>query len=229
MDYLAPQKPALNLWNKYSIRPGPVGSVGDTIATVRIKQSTPEMTPKYERWNSGELEKYYGSNVQDGRAASFTSRGLGAKTIQKRLPYRVGWKTKLGWVHQDIVPTDRARETKVADLPQFGWKSQVAQILRAKVTGESFLPSPQGYTQSGIPRGSQIPTVVDSSSGSGLAAPAKYESETTYLDKSAPYNPLFLPQPHTFPQARSKEAIEAAGRLAKHVAGKKVWGANPYE
>jgi len=202
-DYLAPPVKPINVWNKYYISAGAVGSVGDTMAAVRIKQSSPEMTPKYQAWNSGTMESFYGSNVQDGRMGSFMSGGTNAKTLSRGLPYRSGNRTAIGWVHQDIVPTDRTRETKQAALPQFGWKAQVANVIRAKVTGDSFLPTPGGYTQTGLPRGTQFPRVVDSSAGGGVAITA------SALD------PIFHPlqdvdielQPHTFPQASKKMAI----------------------
>lgn len=213
-DYYTPSK-TVNIWDKYSIRPGAVGSVGDTMPSVRLKQSSPEMTPKYQKWNSGRLESYYGSNVQDGRKASFMNGGLGARTISRPLPYRSSNRKSFGWVHQDIVPTERERETKVAALPQFGWKAQVANVLRAKVTGDSFLPVPGGYTMQGVPRGSQYPRVVDSSAGNGIAA------TVPNLDPRFP--PEKMPeQPHGFPQATRRAIIgdALARRGAQQIAGR---------
>lgn len=159
-DYLAPIKLPLNRWDKNSIRPGPVGSVGDALAQVRLKQSAPELAPRYELWNSDEMEKFHGTNIQDGRYENYMTGGMNAKTFKKHMPYRQGYKTQQGWVHQDIVATDRARETKQAALPQFGWKSQVASVMRAKVSGESFLPLPRGYTSVGQSRGGLYPRIV---------------------------------------------------------------------
>lgn len=161
-DYLAPVKLPLNLWNKNSIRPGPVGSVGDTLAQVRLKQSAPDLAPRYELWNSDEMEKFHGTNIQDGQKKSFMTGGANASVFESQLPYRSGFKTQQGWVHQDIVPVDRFRETKQAALPQFSWKSQVAAVHRAKVSGEGFLPASFGYTSNKLPRGGLYPRVVAS-------------------------------------------------------------------
>jgi len=153
----------LNKWNKNYISPGKVGSVGDTIATTRLKQSAPELAPRYEDWNSGINEIFYGSNVQDGTESSFNTSGLGARTIQRPVYRYTGYKTAQGWEHQDIVPTDRTYNVKMAGLPQFGWKSQVASIYRAKVSGDSFLPLPGGYGPNSLPRGNQYPLLVSRS------------------------------------------------------------------
>ena len=206
-DYLSPPTKPLNVWNKYYISPGGVGSVGDTMASVRIKQSSPEMTPKYQAWNSGEMESFYGSNVQDGRMTSFMTGGTNAKTLSRPLPFRSGNRTSFGWVHQGIVPTDRSRATKVAPLPQFGWKSQVANVVRARVTGDSFLPLPGGYSAVGLSRGTQSPRVVDSSSGGGVVIPV------ASLDPRVPAEPQ-PQQPHTFPQA-TKKAVIGQGLAAR--------------
>lgn len=159
-DYLAPVKLPLNLWDKNSIRPGPVGSVGDALVQVRLKQSAPELEPRYEVWNSDEMNKFHGSNVQDGRKSNYMTGGMNAKTFKSHMPYRPGYKTQQGWVHQDIVPVDRDRETLHAALPKYGWKSKVASVVRAKVSGQSFLPRPRGYTAVGSPRGGLVPRVV---------------------------------------------------------------------
>lgn len=40
----------VNQWGDY--RPGVVGSVGDVLPGVRLKQSAPDMNQRWERWNS---------------------------------------------------------------------------------------------------------------------------------------------------------------------------------
>lgn len=40
----------VNQWGDY--RPGVVGSVGDVLPGVRLKQSAPDMEQRWERWNT---------------------------------------------------------------------------------------------------------------------------------------------------------------------------------
>lgn len=164
----------LNIWDKNSIRPGPVGGVGDCLISVRLKQSAPDLNPRYEERYYGKNEKYYGANVSDGRSAGFTSGGGVAKTLQKPLGYRRGFKTAVGWVHEDLRPVDRAMTSLSGSVGQYGWNTKVARVVRAKTTGDNFLPLPQGYQldPGEIPRGSQIPIIVAESLGEGIALPA---------------------------------------------------------
>jgi hypothetical protein len=87
----------------------------------------------------------------------------------EKLPFRQGFKTAVGWVKEDIIPTDRTRETKVDPIGNFGYKTKIASVYKAKITGELFLPVPGGYNVSMLngatPRGSQIPRIVAQSSG----------------------------------------------------------------
>ena len=129
----------LNLWNKSSIRPGPVGSVGETNIQVRLKQSAPDLAPRYDDIFSKSNEKYFGSNVTDGQYANFTSGGGGAITLQKRMGHRQGFKTALGWIHEDLRPTDRARMTIMNGVDTV-FNEQKATLQRAKTTGDMFLP-----------------------------------------------------------------------------------------
>lgn len=171
-DYLAPVKLPLNVWNKYRINPGPVGSTGEANLQVRLKQSAPDLNPRYSPWCSGDAEKYLGSNVQDGRWESFSSRGYNAMVESRALGYRQGFRTQQGWIHEDLRALPRKMEPIHQDMPQFSWKSQVASVQRAKTTGQQFLPLPGGYELYGQPRGSQIPRIVEQTSGTGTVLPA---------------------------------------------------------
>lgn len=167
MEYILEPKYRLNVWNKNSIRPGSQGSVGDVLPQQRLKQSAPDLAPRYEEWSSKQNEVYFGSNVQNGTKESFTTAGLGARAVGRKIWRNRGFTNDVGWVHQDIVPTDRSRETKLASNPQFGWKSQVSRTYKAKVSGDKFLPLPGGYGPTGgVPRGSQFPLVVQKTDGS---------------------------------------------------------------
>lgn len=165
----------LNTWNKESIRPGPVGSIGDVNTSVRFKQSAPDLTPRYSPTFSGKQGEYSGSNVSDGMWHNYTSGGRAARTIREPFGYRQGFKTAVGWVKEDVRAPATSREPQMGSLGNFGFNSQVAAVQRAKVTGEMFLPLPGGYSKemaAGIPRGSQIPVIVAESEGLGKALPA---------------------------------------------------------
>lgn len=164
----------LNAWDKNSIRPGPVGSVGDVNTSVRLKQSAPDLTPRYSKQFSGKIGENSGSNVSDGMWYSYTSGGRVARTIREPFGYRRGFRTGVGWLVEDL-RAPASREPKLGSIGNFGWQSQVASVKRAKVTGELFLPLPNGYSKEsadGITRGSQIPTIIAESQGSGVALPA---------------------------------------------------------
>lgn len=166
----------LNNWDKTSIRPGPVGSVGDVNNQVRLKHSAPDLPLRYDKQFSGKNEERSGSNVSDGMWYGYTSKGYAARTIQEPMGYRPGFKTAVGWVIEDVRQLDTTREPKLGSLGDFKWQSQVASVKRAKVTGDLFLPLPGGYSKAllgdQIPRGSQIPIIRAESEGLGVPLPA---------------------------------------------------------
>jgi len=166
----------LNKWDKTSIRPGPVGSVGDVNTSVRYKQSSIDLAPRYSKEFSGKQGENSGSNVSDGMWHSYTSGGRVARTIREPFGYRQGFKTSVGWIKEDVRAPDTTRQTQVGSIGNFGYQSQIAQVQKAKVTGELFLPLPGGYSKelggSQIPRGSQIPIIAAESEGLGKALPA---------------------------------------------------------
>lgn len=145
----------INLWDKNSIRPGPVGSVGDVLTSTRIKQSSPDMPFAYDKKFGPGTDVLRGSNVQDGQWYSFSNHGYGPQTKKRKL----GTAANIGWVSQDILPEDRTTEPILLDQPMQGWKSQVAEILERQ--GDMFTNLPGGYQLSPteIPRGGAYPTV----------------------------------------------------------------------
>jgi hypothetical protein len=149
--------------NHWTISPGPVGSVGDVNMQVRLKHNMPDAPLRFEKEFSGKNLKYLGSNVQDG---SFGS-GAPARTIQRKIGIRNAEKTDIGWRKQDIIPVDRTTQPKFAPLGPYTWNNQRAQVFRAKISGQAFLPVPPPYdkTQVGITRGNQVPRVVLTESG----------------------------------------------------------------
>lgn len=162
----------LNRWDKDSIRPGPVGSVGDVNLQVKLKKSAPYLPNRYQKAFSGKNEVWSGSNISDGQWRGFTSGGRGAVTYQKALGNRHGFKTAVGYVIEDVVAADRSKMAKMVPLGQYSWEEEKAKIYKSKHTGEQFLPLPGGYEKTEIPRGSQYPKIVAESSGTGNALPA---------------------------------------------------------
>lgn len=145
--------------NHWTISPGPVGSVGDANMQVRLKHNTPDAPLRFDKTFSGKNLKYLGSNVQDG---SFGA-GAPARAIQRKMGIRNAQKTDVGWRKQDIIPVDTTRQPISAPLGPYTWNNQRAQVFRAKISGQSFLPSPMGYDKSqarGVLRGNQVPRVV---------------------------------------------------------------------
>lgn len=162
----------VNRWDKDSIRPGPVGSVGDVNVQVMLKKSSPDMPERFDPTFSGKNAPWSGSNVSDGSWYGWTSGGRTATVISKAMPnIQTGGKTGVGWRMQNIVATDRSRDTKLTPLGRYGWDTTVGSVLKAKTTGDMFLPLPGGYEKSGLPRGSQFPRIVEESVGVGVLLP----------------------------------------------------------
>jgi hypothetical protein len=141
------------------IAPGKVGSVGDTLASVRLRQSAPDMALRYDAVFSGSAEPYYGSNVQDGFSYSFTSGGGPARTLDSRLE-RKSFKTNHGWVYQDMRAPDKTLEPIMGSTGRYDWYNRVANTYHAKITGDAFLPLPGPYGPTSMTRGSQTPRII---------------------------------------------------------------------
>ena len=146
---------SLNRWNKNSIRPGVVGSVGDCVSSVKLRKSSSYLPPRYDKMTSLDFERL-GSHIQDGCIG-----GENASVVVKQLDHVQGFKTAHGWIHDDLIPTDRARDSYMGEIHNYSYRSIVADIKRAKLSGEGFLPLPGGYEKpkSETPRGSQVPRV----------------------------------------------------------------------
>lgn len=157
--------------NHWTISPGAVGSVGDANMQVRLKHNMPDAPLRYEKDFSGKNLRYLGSNVQDGSYGS----GGSARTITRKIGIRNAEKTDIGWRKQDIIPVDRTTQPKYAPLGPYTWNNKRAQVFRAKISGQAFLPT-LGYDQSllretqSITRGNQVPRVVLTESGSAPTA-----------------------------------------------------------
>lgn len=152
----------MNPWDKASIRPGPVGSVGDVLTSVRIKQSMPEMPFAYDKTFGPSSDMLRGSNVQDGRWESYFDGGYGAVTKKQRWSNNyTGFKTATGWIAQNIIPEQRATDPKVSSQPRQGFETQSAAILNRQ--GDMFGELPGGYKAPAgvLPRGGMLPRTVN--------------------------------------------------------------------
>lgn len=145
---------SLNQWNKNTISPGPVGSVGDVLTSVRVNQSAPDLPILFDKTFNPSNDVLRGSNVQDGRWYSFSDGGYNA-IVENR---KIDNIESVGWVKQNIVPIDRYTESIMLDQPAQGFKSQAAEILQKQ--GDMFVNLPGGYSPqtSSVLRGSQFPS-----------------------------------------------------------------------
>jgi hypothetical protein len=154
-------KGPLNKWNKSSIRPGPVGSVGDVRTSERIKQSMPDMDFAWSKKFKPENSMLRGSNVQDGRWYSFSTQGFNAAVKTKKIKRNGYFNTAVGMEFQNIIPEPRKMEPKLLDQPGYGWKSQAAEIVQR--SGDMFTSLPGGYGPTRMTRGGVFPTNVSHS------------------------------------------------------------------
>ena len=148
--------PPLNRWDKARIAPGPVGSIGDALTSVRIKQSTPDMPIAYDKLFSAKNDSNRGSNVQDGSWASFADGGYGAEVYARKRQK----KTNVGTFMQQMSGNDRSFDAVVAPQPQVGTRTQAEAILFRQ--GDKFQIAPGGYgpEPGQLLRGGQVPRVV---------------------------------------------------------------------
>ena len=220
----------VNVWNKDSIRPGPVGSVGDALVGVRLRQSAPDMEMRWDKNFSLKNTVYSGSNVSDGYSAGFTTGGGVARTLSTRWPKRQGFKSNVGWIKEDVVPLDRSRTALMGSLGQYSWEAKVGQIARASSTGEMFKPLPEGYTigQGVQPRGSQIPRIVAESTGEGIALPPTEQKivDSVFGDNGSIESP-YGNQPQG-PGSRKQYAYPDVNWVPEHKVNDVVSGRYPY-
>lgn len=132
----------LDQWNKHYISPGPVGSVGDCLLRVRLKHDCPDAPL---RWEKGSGNILNGTNLQDGMKLNIASKGGPAICLENTWEGGRSFKTKVGWIYQDVRTTDRATMPLIGNTPRYNWNNQVATTFKANVIGEKFLPLPGGY------------------------------------------------------------------------------------
>lgn len=149
----------LDGWEE-SIRPGPVGSVGDALVTSQLKSSLPGDF----RWSpltKGKKEMRLGSNVQDGEHPSFDTGGEQPRVYDNFFGgERDSITSSRGWKFQNITAEDMALEPIMGSLPRYSWRTQKATINNAAKSGEKFskIPGPYKLPPGEVPRGGTTPS-----------------------------------------------------------------------
>jgi|DEB19_MinimDraft_2_1074335.scaffolds.fasta_scaffold01197_7 hypothetical protein len=153
----------MNRWNHDRIQPGPVGSVGDVNCQVRLKHSSPDMPLRWEPVFAGNNQPFLGSNVQNGQYVSYVSGGAMARVNDSNWQSGRSFKTRLGWVVEDITAPDNLVEPFVSSLGDYTWRDKIATVYEARRTGAQFLPLPGKYQLSPgeFPRGGNTVRVTD--------------------------------------------------------------------
>lgn len=168
-DIIIPQQ--LSLDNFKIIAPGPVGSVGSISMTPRLRTSNAAMFPvRYDKRFAGAAK---GSWVSDG----YTLEGAGwpARVSDEKWAYGSSTSTDIGDVFQDVRPSWRSTEPFQIGPGLNNFQNQVAQVNRAKATGNKFLPLPGAYAPDSLVRGGLIPSIV----GFGALEPPAEAAKTT--------------------------------------------------
>lgn len=153
----------LNRWDDSSIRPGAVGSIGDVNCQPRLKHSAPELPLRFEPEFAHGNEVKLGSNVSDGQHLGYDSKGGPARLIDSNWGGRRHFKTRHGYIMQDLRQPDTRYEPYVGATPQYSWRNKLATTYDARRTGEMFLPLPGGYAPNPgeTPRGGLMPRITD--------------------------------------------------------------------
>ena len=157
----------LNRWDLDSIRPGPVGSVGDALVNVRLK-STVDGDFRWDPMSRGNRECDFGSNVTDGFWTSYSQSGGPAKVIDSIWNVGRSEKTNHGWKYEDLRATDRSETAILQATPQYTWRTKVANVNRAQTAGNLFAIPAGGLIDppaGGLMRGGQYPSVVAATGG----------------------------------------------------------------
>lgn len=142
--------------------PGPVGSVGDPLVQTRLRQSCPDMAPRFEPAFSGRNAPFHGSNITDGGHVSFMSGAGTAHVTDSNWGGRRDFKTAHGWYYQDLRAPDKTVLPIMTALPQYDWHNRIGTLTRARVTGDKFLPLPGGFgpADNSVPRGGATPQII---------------------------------------------------------------------
>lgn len=142
--------------SNYRIAPGPVGSVGDVLPTVRLAQSTPSMPMRVEPWT---LDNFMlGQNISDGDwRGGGTARAYDSNWDADK-PYVL---KKQGYVFKNIEFDNLMEEPVMGSLEPSTVERQ-KRLAESRYTGLQFKGTPGGYgIGAGLPRGSNTVRVTD--------------------------------------------------------------------
>lgn len=158
----------LNRWDHDSIRPGVTGSVGDCLLTERLKSSLPGEF-RFERSGYGRNESRRGSNVQNGGEQNYQGNGV-PYLVDSAWGGRRRFKTRRGWIFQNIQPEDRMITSEMASTGRYDWNDQIAQVNHANKPNPLFaMPSGINGPTNGLTRGGNFPRVTDVVGGDDLS------------------------------------------------------------
>ena len=130
--------------------PGMVGSVGDTMNSIRLAQSAPEMPLRFD-------------------AQFFDRPDNGSILTPQPYTYDSAWnmgrheQTAYGMMQQDLRAPDKLHEPTLGVVPQYQFRNKIATVYQAKRTGNKFLPLPGAYSiaQGEMVRGGQVVRTTD--------------------------------------------------------------------
>lgn len=176
--------------NKEVLSPGVVGSVGDTLLSVRLKHSAPDLPLRFDTMTVGPKEKRLGSNVQDGDLKSFDSKGGPARTLDSNW---LGRERRLahGFKYQDLRAPDKRFEPIHMGAPGYEFDNRIATMYDIRRPGDQFLPLPGPYqiTPGEVPRGGAAPRLFATESG---PAPYTYQGAQPGVEGVTETLPLFV-------------------------------------
>ncbi|MES2875515.1 MAG: hypothetical protein V4708_17455 [Bacteroidota bacterium] len=115
-------------------RPGVVGPVGAVFMSTQMKRSTPDSNLRWDPSTSGYNAPYFGSNVQDGSVASFTTGGGGARIIERPKDNTI----VVGRIFQDLRAPDKLIIPIQQEIHNLEWNEKLAFNYNAQRTGNKF-------------------------------------------------------------------------------------------
>ncbi len=152
-------------WHLYQSRPGPVGSLGDTVVKTRFRQSTPSMPWSYDPYYAGSRGNKLGSNVTDGYHKGYDDDGGPARTFDSKWVGGRSFKHQYGWTYHEAQEPDKLVEPFICSLGDFSYRRKVARVRDIKRTGSLFSVKPMGYQEAGVLRSGNYPRVTQTSGG----------------------------------------------------------------
>ncbi len=156
----------LNRWMDWDdCQPGKVGSIGDPLTAVRLKQSAIDLPPRYDALNPLGVSQRLGTYVQDGTQGGAPARAFGGEFSNPD-----PWSPR-GFTVTNVIPSDRVVDPVFLGVNQLTWKNNVAQTFDAIVGGNKFAPAPGSFqlAPGELPRGNgPRETTLDSTESSDL-------------------------------------------------------------